>query len=307
MKKFGIFLLALLLLFSGCRETVTEDQLGEGEILVYYVNASVTRLSGSVHRLEATELEAQVTELYSALQESGHGETVPAVPGTLQLASAAMEERTLNLSLEGPYYDLSTASQVMCLAALTRTLTQLEGLDYIQLNINGSPVQQNGEEIGVLRAGMFMDNVEDNPESFEEMELVLYFASEDGRQLVRTTLTVGYQEGDSLERIVVEQLLSGPQVSGVRATLPSTSRLLSVTVRDRVCYVNFDDRFITDSVSGGYDYIPVYSVVNSLTELSTVESVQLMINGETNVNFSENISFAAPLARNMEYVGGETN
>ena len=38
-----------------------------------------------------------------------------------------------------------------------------------------------------------------------------------------------------------------------------------------------------------------------------VESVQLMINGETNVNFSENISFAAPLARNMEYVGGETN
>lgn len=307
MKKLGLVWLALLLLLAGCRKDVSEEQLREGEVLVYYTNAGVTRLYGRAHGLTAEGTEDRVRELYAALQESGHGEMVPAVPETLRLSSLSMDERTLYLALEGPYDSLSTASQVMCLAALTRTLTQLEGLDYIWLDVNGSPVQQEGEEIGMLRASMFMDNVDDNPESFQETEMVLYFASLDGRQLVRTTLEVGYQDGDSLERLVVEQLLGGPQVSGVQATLPATTQLLSVAVRDRICYVNFDGSFITDSVSGGYDYIPVYSVVNSLTELSTVDAVQLMINGETDVSFSENISFAAPLSRNMEYVGGESN
>lgn len=306
MKRVGIFLLALLLL-AGCREAVSEDQLGEGEVLVYYVNASVTRLSGDVHQLRATSLEEQVAELFAALQESGHGETVAAVPETLTMTSGTVEDNTLNLELEGPYYELSTASQVMCMAALTRTLTQLEGIDYLRISVDGSPVQQDGKEVGILRSRMFMDDVADNPDSFEEVELVLYFASEDGRQLVRTTLSVGYQTGDSLERIVVEQLIRGPQESGVRATLPSTSGLLSVTVREGICYVNFDDHFISDLVSGGYDYIPVYSLVNSLTELPTVDAVQLMINGKTDVSYRENISFAAPLVRNMEYVGGESN
>jgi germination protein M len=304
MKKVGIFLLILLLL-PGCRKTVTEEQLGDDSVLAYYVNAAVTRLTGDAHKLQAADLNGQIEELYAVLQESGHGETVAAVPESLKLISQNVDSRILSLDLEGPYYEMSTATQVMCLAALTKTMTQLEEVDYIRLSVNGSPVTQGETEVGILRSGMFMDDIKDNPDSYIDTELVLYFASEDGRQLVKTTLSVGYQSGSSLERIVVEQLLRGPQVSGVKATLPSTSSLLGVNVRDGICYVNFDDKFISDSLSGGYDYIPVYSLVNSLTELPTVQKVQLMINSKTDVSYSDNISFAAPLERNMDYVGGE--
>ena len=294
MKKVGIFLL-ILLLIPGCRKTVTEEQMGDDSVLAYYVNAAMTRLTGDAHKLQAADLSGRIEELYAVLQESGHGETVAAVPESLKLISQNVDSRILSLDLEGPYYEMSTASQVMCLAALTKTMTQLEEVDYIRLSVNGSPVTQGETEVGILRSGMFMDDIKDNPDSYIDTELVLYFASEDGRQLVKTTLSVGYQSGSSLERIVVEQLLRGPQVSGV----------LGVNVRDGICYVNFDDKFISDSLSGGYDYIPVYSLVNSLTELPTVQKVQLMINSKTDVSYSDNISFAAPLERNMDYVGGE--
>lgn len=305
MKKAWILLLVFLAL-SGCKKNITEEQMGDGYVLVYYVNAAVTRLTGDAHELTASDLEGQVEELFAALQESGHGETVAAVPGALRLLSQTLDGVILCLDMEGPYYDMPTASQVMCLAALTKTMTQLSEVEYIRLSVNGEPVTQGGEEVGILRSGMFMDDVKDNPDSYIEEDLILYFASEDGRQLVKTTLHVGYPSGTSLERFVVEQLLRGPQVSGVKATLPSTSSLLSVSVRDGICYVNFDDKFITDSLSGGYDYIPVYSLVNSLAELPSVQKVQLMINSKTDVSYSDAISLAAPLEPNMDYVGGET-
>ena len=50
------------------------------------------------------------------------------------------------------------------------------------------------------------------------------------------------------------------------------------------------------------DYIPVYALVNSLTELQTVNKVQITVNGSANVAYRNVISLAAPLEREEKYV-----
>ena len=59
----------------------------------------------------------------------------------------------------------------------------------------------------------------------------------------------------------------------------SGCKSLSVTIKDGICYVNFDSTFLT----GAYDVLPevtVYSIVNSLVGGTEAQKVQITINGE---------------------------
>lgn len=41
----------------------------------------------------------------------------------------------------------------------------------------------------------------------------------------------------------MEQLIEGPRKSGLLATIPSETKLITITVVDGVCYVNLDEMF----------------------------------------------------------------
>ena len=67
-----------------------------------------------------------------------------------------------------------------------------------------------------------------------------------------------------------------------------------------MCYVNFDQAFLTEP----YDVtsqVAVYSLVNSLTELSSVQTVQITIDGKADRNFME-ISLSSAFERNLSMV-----
>ena len=74
---------------------------------------------------------------------------------------------------------------------------------------------------------------------------------------------------------------------------------MSVTTKDGVCYVNLDTGF----TGQGYDVlgtVTIYSIVNSLTDLPGISSVQILVNGETNINYKNNISLETTFQRNPE-------
>ena len=104
----------------------------------------------------------------------------------------------------------------------------------------------------------------------------------------------------STERLVVEQLLAGPQ-EGHNPVLPQETRILSVSVTDSICYVNLDGGFLTGELEAA-EYIPVYALVNSLTELPTVNKVQILINGSADAVYRNSISLSSPLEREESYI-----
>lgn len=306
MKRAAICLLTVLFLLAGCQSDTASTSPEEGEVTIYYTNATYTKLVSEVYTLVSTVSDDQVRELYEQLQTGSGEEYIAAIPSELLLSSFSLDGSILTMNLEGDYYELDSAKRILCLAALTRTMTQVEEVEGLLVSINGEEVADSeGNPMGILRNATFVDNAVDNPEDYKEETVVLYFANAEGNMLVETTKNVVYRSSTALERVVVEELLQGPDDSSLSATLPSTATLLGINIRDGICYVNFDENFITDSV-GGYDYIPVYSLVNSLTELSTVDKVQISINGSTETAFTRDItSFAVPFEKNMEYVEGE--
>ena len=76
------------------------------------------------------------------------------------------------------------------------------------------------------------------------------------------------------------------------STVPSGTKLISVSVVDGVCYVNLSDSFKNNKNPEVTEEVLLYSIVNSLTELQGVSKVQISINGSTdgNIRYSYDLS-----------------
>ena len=298
-----LLVLATAVFLAGCHKDKATVTPGEGEIVIYYSNASCSRLISKIYTPQHEQTVELARELYAKMQEGGYEDTIPAVAADITISDISLSGNTMSLALQGPWDTMRAPNRMLFLAAVTRTLTQLKDVDGILFTMNGEALtDESGNMMGVLRSASFVDNAVDNPEDYREAVIALYFANEAMDGLVKVERTVVYRSSSSMERIVVEQLLRGPEDSGAKASLPNTASLLSINVRDGVCYVNFDSKFITE-VLGSYDYVPVYSVVNSLTELPNVDKVQISINGSSETGFQRDIlSFAIPFTRNMKYV-----
>ena len=66
----------------------------------------------------------------------------------------------------------------------------------------------------------------------------------------------------------------------LKATLPGTTKLINVSVADRICYLNFDSSFRNTIDNKLTEYVVMYSIVNSRTSLPTVDKVQISLDGE---------------------------
>ena len=298
-----LLVLATVVFLAGCHKDKATVTPGEGEVVIYYSNASCSRLISKIYTPQHEQTVELARELYAKMQEGGYEDTIPAVAADITISDISLSGNTMSIALQGPWDTMRAPNRMLFLAAVTRTLTQLKDVDGILFTMNGEALtDESGNMMGVLRSASFVDNAVDNPEDYREAVIALYFANEAMDGLVKVERTVVYRSSSSMERIVVEQLLRGPEDSGAKASLPNTASLLSINVRDGVCYVNFDSKFITE-VLGSYDYVPVYSVVNSLTELPNVDKVQISINGSSETGFQRDIlSFAIPFTRNMKYV-----
>ena len=114
-----------------------------------------------------------------------------------------------------------------------------------------------------------------------------------------------YNSNISLEKLIVEQLIAGPPFEGAYPTIPSETKLLNISIKDNICYVNLDEGFL----GTGYNVIesiPVYSIVNSLIENTDAQKVQISINGETNPDVPESINFDTILKERGADRTGET-
>ena len=77
--------------------------------------------------------------------------------------------------------------------------------------------------------------------------------------------------------------------------------MASVTTRDGVCYVNLDETFLTQPYNVTAD-VTIYSIANSLAELSHVNRVQISVNGDNSGTYREKYSLTTYFERNLDIV-----
>ncbi len=312
--------MTVLLLCAGCQKEPEVKGLSEGEYYTYYVNSSGTALVSRIYEPQATDTVGIIEELFAQCQiapESGEGRR--AIPSNVVIVEAPkLEERIVNLYFDNTYTTMDQVTELLCKAAMAKTLTQLETVDYIRIHINGEVYRgfntynsNPGEPAGpptiqspekTLWSGSdFLDNTADDTNKYMQAELVLYFGNEEGKALVTEVREVVYSNTLSMERVVMNQLLEGPKEEAMTATLPKNAKVQGVSVRDGVCYVDFDATFLEEPVNVT-DQVVIYSIVNSLTELSNVLQVQITVNGSPDVMLRNNISLASRFEKDLNMI-----
>ena len=304
-KKILFLSVILSGLLAGCsQKEMPRPTPEEGKYLIYYLNTATTKLVPREYEAEATDKEALVDELMEQfLHVPKELACQAALIDKVAYQGSRQEEQVLYLYFDVNYTGMKPEREILCRAALTRTLTQIPGVDYINIYCGDQPLMdRQGNPVGMLASTDFIMNTS-NVNAYEKTELTLYFADETGNKLLEEKREVVHNINTSLEQLVVEQLIAGPGQEGRHPTLPSDCKILSLSVTDNVCYINFDSAFLNTSLPVS-EYVPIYSIVDSLSEMTTVTKVQIMVNGSQNVMFRDVISLNTPFEKSQDYIEG---
>lgn len=300
----AVLLLVGSLLLGGCGKT--QEQTDGETVSVYYINKAETKVTAVAYALESTEKEEQVEEVIEALRENPVELSLRTPVNGYEIKGWEIADTQLILDMSEEYKQIQPTTEVLIRAALVRTMTQISGIDYVALTVNGEALTDNlGATIGPMTADMFIDNAGTEINAYEKVQLKLYYANETGDRLVESSISCVYNSNISIEKLVVEQLVAGPLEGAVGAypVINPATKVLSVTVKDGTCYVNFDDSFMTQMYNVTGDVV-IYSIVNSLVELSNVNKVQIAVNGETDITYRETFNFSTVFDRNLDLVYG---
>ncbi len=299
MKCVLLFLLGALL--AGC--SGEQAQSGENAVKLYYVANTETKVVMQEYDMQATDTEAQLAEMAEVLAVIPEKlEYKPPLSMGFSLLGYELMGNMLILDVDSEYQRMKPTTEVLVRAALVRSFSQIEGVSYVSITVEGESLHDNlGNVVGPMRAAQFIDNAGSEINTTEEIRLKLYFANETGDALVVLNRTLAYNTNISVEKLVVEQILAGtgPTETGCFPTIGADVELISVTTKDGVCYVNLSEEFLTPGLAVSPE-VTIYSVVNSLTELVNINKVQILINGEDNVTYREKYNFTTLFERNLD-------
>lgn len=296
-----------ILILAGVSACGRDRQEGGQSYMVYYVNKEGTHVAPEEYVTATTQREALLQEFIGLLGDTAEKpEYLSPLPASFQ--GYTLNEGQMNLDFSEDYLRQNPIQEVLGRAAVVRTLTQIDGIDTITFSVqNEALTDAIGIPVGVMTADSFIDNAGQEINAYTESAFSLYFANEAGDGLVEISREVVYNSNISMERQVMEELIKGPKKDGETGSEPGyptinpAVTILSVTVKDRVCYVNLSREFLTPVYDVSSQTV-LYSIVNSLVELPGVNRVQISIEGSTDVTYRDSVSLTTQFERNLDLV-----
>lgn len=300
-----VLLLLATVLMAGCRKEKGKDS----GYYIYYLNQDKTEITPLGYEPEADpeDTDAMVREFLGEMQAGTDDvEYQKVCPESVKLEKYEYRGSLLSLYFNSAYSEMPVEEEVLCRGAIVSSLVQIPGVSGVSFFVDGKALcDATGQEVGIMTQDSFAANPGEEINDIKMADLTLYFASLDGKSLVSETQHVHYYSSNiSIEKLVMEQLLEGPKSENARSAIPNGTKLISVSVMDRVCLVNLDENFLNQNYEID-EAVVIYSIVDSLAALPTVDTVQLSVNGETNMVYRQKFSLKEFYSMNRELVREE--
>lgn len=297
----GCLCLSVMLASCGKRTDV-----GKEDPFIYCLNEDRTGLTKISYDFPEGNAEEAARAVLEELKEPAEEiEYTAPIPKEVKVQGCRLRGSILDVDFNSAYLEMGALEEKLVRAAVVQSLVLIDGINAVSFTVDGEMLKDStGFPVGLMNEDDFVENTGSSPTAYQTDTLTLYFADKEGDSLVPREVDVRYSSNVSREKLIVEKLMQGPSGSGAYPMINPDANLLSVTIKDGICYVNFDSTFLT----GAYDVLPevtVYSIVNSLVEGTEAQQVQITINGETDAKYMETVDLSQPLEAKEELVAAE--
>lgn len=302
MKKIMILLCALACVM-GITACTSQQESKTNAYSVYYLSNSETKVETHEYQMKSETQEEQVQEMLLVLQTnpSSLQYKAPLAMG-FQLTDYKVAAGKVTLNVNADYKLLTATQEVLVRASIVKSLTQIKGINFVSILVDGESLRDaEGKIVGWMNRDQFLENEGSAFNTYKTVDLKLYFADETGTGLMETNRTKEYSSNVSMEKLIVEELIKGPNGEGIYATINPQTKVANVIVQDGICYVNLDETFLTQ-VPNVTAEVTIYSIVNSLVQFKNVNKVQISINGDSNLIYRDKFNLADYYEGNQELV-----
>ena len=300
---FCLFCLSLVL--TGCGSSANDNiKEAENTYKIYYVSSSEDKLVSEDYVAKEEETNKLISELIKQLNNVPDGTALKKpIPDSVDLKSKSLKDGVLTLDFSESYHQLTGISEILRRASVVKTLCQIKEVKKVEYRVENQPLMYSElNPVGAMSADDFIDNTGGETTYYQTVQISLYYTNADGKKLYQTRHNVEFDGTISLEELVIRQLMAGPLDNDKLApVMPPGIKLNKVTFKDGICYVDFSKEFL-EGREGVSDEVIVYSVVNSLSEISSVTKVQFFIDGKPVSSYRETIPIDLPVERKLDII-----
>ena len=305
LAKFFFCLFFLLLTLTGCSDNKQEKiEKIENCYKIYYVNNSEDKLVSEDYFAKEEDIDKLVHELIGKLTNVPDGITLKkTIPDEVKVKDIKRNGDILNIDFSETYKQLTGISEILRRACVVKTLCQIEGISKVEYTIENQPLMYSEiNPVGAMSGDDFIDNTGGETTYYQTVQISLYYTDLKGKKLFQTRHNVEFDGTISLEELVIRQLLAGPLENDKLApVLPVGTKINKVSFKDGICYVDFSKEFL-EGRDGVSDDVIVYSVVNSLSDIGSVNKVQFWIDGKPVNSYRETVPIDLPMERKFDII-----
>lgn len=313
LKRVVILLLTCSIVVSGCGEEglgdipeKAEDDNEKSDYYIYCIDESGTGLT--TWGYDISDKNQSDTDIVSELICAF--ETAPKKNGCTSAKNEKIKkiefdisEGVLKIEVDKNYLKLDSLAQLFFRASLVLTMTQVEGVSYVYMTVNGQPMTDSqGNVIGYMNSESFALYDSSLNSSGTKRYFTVYYANEKGDKLKESRAEYIYDGSLAPEMFALMLLKHSPSEEGLRRTIPENMQIKNVFTKDGICYVNLGSNIDELMYEVADAQVMFYSMVNTLTEIDGVTKVQFMIEGDCDVLFRDEISLDRTYTVNLDII-----
>lgn len=273
----AMVIISLLALVWGCRsdgaskKKVKENDTA-GDFYIYYINddwKDISRKKTDIDQMASDENKVDLA-MNALLEGSDTADLSAPVPKGMVYQRYIYDGfGTVNLIFNADMENVDTYSVVLSKMAFVKTLSQIDSVQKIVYEVVDSANEKNiiTEEL-TTDSFADMDNIMDS-----EKEIRIYMPDTSGESLIEKSLILDYSAKESLPEQVMQGLCNA--YDGTTTPFNERTVVKSINLDNGLCTVTFNDEFVKGK-DGIDDNVIVYSIVDSLLELSDIHKVQLI-------------------------------
>lgn len=134
-----------------------------------------------------------------------------------------------------------------------------------------------------------------------ETNITLYFVDSDNQIQSEKRLIDSADLLENPYKHLVELLISGPKTDSLKNVFPDNVKILDTKLENNCIVLNFSEELASVS-EDTQKYNIVNTILNTLSQLNEVNSIKILVSGETNDNFNEEYElqdfYKNPLTKN---------